>query len=116
MHHSPLRADAPQPGRPHTRSSLVGTARMRLFIRRSAKLGAAEVLATKAVQGSSELSSELKDELQHGKDRLPDEMLLSAWPEDKAKQVKRFNWKHSKSLKIEALAKRLSQQNKVQWA
>jgi hypothetical protein len=71
------------------------------LIRRSAKLGAAEVLATTGVV--SELSSELNDELQHGKDKLPDEMLLSAWPEDKAKQVKRFNWKHSKSLKIEAL-------------
>ena len=49
------------------------------LIRRSAKLGAAEALATTGLVSelSSEFKSKFKDDLQHGKEALPDEMLLS---------------------------------------
>ena len=64
------------------------------LIRRSAKLGAAEVLGTEVAADA------------------PSEFVPSAWPEGKAEQIKRFNWKHnmhgSRAIKPSSIASRLN--------
>ena len=63
------------------------------LIRRSAKLGAAEVLRGKEA----------------GAEDVPSEFFPSAWPEGKAKQIQRFNWKqgmHGKAaIKLHGVAR-----------
>ena len=62
------------------------------LIRRSAKLGAAEVL------GKDPSSTEV----------APDQFLPSAWPENQAEKLKRLNWKQGMSFKLAASFKRFS--------
>ena len=68
------------------------------FSQRSAKLGAAEVLASSGMVDEARRDG-LKADLRDGTSKaLADEFFPSAWPENKGKQSKRFMSRHGRQV------------------